>query len=72
MSNNNTKPEPLAVSPKQATQLVPIGITKLYEAINSGAIQSSLVNGRRWISYQSLKRFAGFAGTVDPELRPEI
>jgi hypothetical protein len=53
------KLEPLAVSPKQATQLVPIGITKLYDAINSGAISSRLVNGRRWIDYQSLKRFAG-------------
>jgi hypothetical protein len=53
------KLEPLAVSPKQATELVPIGITKLYEAINSGAIESSIVNNRRWIKYESLKRFAG-------------
>ena len=61
MPANKEKPEPLAVSPKQATQLVPIGITKLYEAINSGAIESSVVNNRRWINYQSLKRFAGVA-----------
>jgi hypothetical protein len=61
MSTNKERPEPLAVSPKQATQLVPIGITKLYEAINSGAIESSIVNSRRWINYQSLKRFAGVA-----------
>jgi hypothetical protein len=53
------KLEPLAVSPRQATELVPIGITKLYEAINTGMIQSTLVNGSRWINYQSLKRFAG-------------
>ena len=59
MSNNSTKPKPLAVSPKQATQLVPIGITKLYEAINDGTVQSTLVNGRRWISYESLKKLAG-------------
>jgi hypothetical protein len=59
--NNTTPPEPLAVSPKQATQLVPIGITKLYEAMNSGAIESSIINNRRWINYQSLKRFAGVA-----------
>lgn len=51
--------EPIAVSPKQATQLVPIGVTKLYEAINCGAIASKVVNGRRWIDYQSLKKFAG-------------
>jgi hypothetical protein len=59
MAPDKPKLEPLAVSPKQATQLVPIGITKLYDAINSGALQSQLVNGRRWIDYQSLKRFAG-------------
>ena len=61
MSNNNSNApvEPLAVSPKQATALVPIGLTKLYEALNTGAIESTLVNGRRWINFQSLKRFAG-------------
>jgi hypothetical protein len=61
MSPEKQKFEPIAVSPKQATQLVPIGVTKLYEALNSGAIQSQLVNGRRWIDFQSLKRFAGVA-----------
>jgi hypothetical protein len=61
MPPDEKKLEPLAVSPKQATQLVPIGLTKLYEAINSGAIESRIVNGRRWISFQSLKRFAGVA-----------
>jgi hypothetical protein len=59
MSPDKQKLEPLAVSPKQATQLVPIGITKLYDAINNGEIESQLVNGRRWINFQSLKRFAG-------------
>jgi hypothetical protein len=57
--NNQSKLEPLAVSPKQATELVPIGITRLYELINSGEIESQLVGGRRWINYQSLRRFAG-------------
>jgi hypothetical protein len=61
MTNNNPKLEPLAVSPKQATELLPIGITRLYELINSGEIDSQLVGGRRWINYQSLKRFAGVA-----------
>ena len=59
MTSDKEKLEPLAVSPKQATQLVPIGITKLYEAINSGTLESQVVNGRRWINFQSLKRFAG-------------
>jgi hypothetical protein len=38
MPPDEKKLEPLAVSPKQATQLVPIGLTKLYEAINSGPL----------------------------------
>jgi hypothetical protein len=72
MSLNKPRLEPLAVSPKQATQLVPIGVTKLYEAINSGALQSRVVNGRRWIDYQSLKQFTGFAGAGNAESLPEI
>jgi len=59
MTSDKEKLEPLAVSPKQATQLVPIGITKLYEVINSGKLKSKIVNGRRWIDYQSLKQLAG-------------
>jgi hypothetical protein len=65
------KLEPLAVSPRQATELVPIGITKLYEAINTGMIQSTLVNGRRWINYQSLKRFAGVSHEAAADWRLE-
>jgi hypothetical protein len=57
--SDHEKLEPIAVSPKQATQLVPIGITKLYEVINSGELKSKVVNGRRWIDYQSLKQLAG-------------
>jgi len=59
MTSDKDKLEPIAVSPKQATQLVPIGITKLYEVINSGKLKSKIVNGRRWIDYQSLKQLAG-------------
>ena len=65
MTSDKEKLEPLAVSPKQATQLVPIGITKLYEAINDGVLETRVVNGRRWINFQSLKRFAG----IGPEVK---
>jgi hypothetical protein len=61
MNTNNSKPEPLAVSPRQATELVPIGVTKLYDLINSGELETTLVHGRRWINYQSLKKYAGVA-----------
>jgi hypothetical protein len=57
--NKQVELEPLAVSPKQALAILPIGMTKLYEAINEGRLESTVVNGRRWINYQSLKRFAG-------------
>ena len=50
--------EPLAVSPKQAMKLVPIGNTTLYKAITEGKLESRVVNGRRWIDYQSLMRLA--------------
>ena len=61
-SNNTNMPtEPLVVSPKQATQLVPIGVTKLYDLINSGELETTFVHGRRWINYQSLKKYAGVA-----------
>ena len=52
--NNSTEPtplEPLCVSVKQA----------LYEAMNDGRLESSLVNGKRFINFKSLKRFAGVA-----------
>jgi hypothetical protein len=55
----NPKPEvplePVAVSIKEATRLVPLGVTSLYELINEGKLQSCLVKGRRMISYTSLK-----------------
>jgi hypothetical protein len=57
--NKKVDLEPLAVSPKQALAIVPIGMTKLYEAMNGGRLESTLVNGRRWINYKSLKKFAG-------------
>jgi len=62
--NNSTEPtplEPLCVSVKQALALIPLGQTALYEAMNDGRLESSLVNGKRFINFKSLKRFAGVA-----------
>jgi hypothetical protein len=58
--DQQTKLEPIAVSPKQALQLLPIGNTKLWEAIRTGEIKSRFVNNRRWLDYQSVKKFGGF------------
>ena len=68
MSRDKERLEPLAVSPKQATQLVPIGITKLYEALNSGVLESQVVNGRRWSRLpvtQTICRRRAYAVTRD-------
>jgi hypothetical protein len=36
----------------QPSELLPLGITRLYELINSGEIDSQFVGSRRWINYQ--------------------
>jgi excisionase family DNA binding protein len=56
---NTTKTEPLAVSPREAMELVSIKNTKLYELIRSGELRSTRIGTRRLIDYQSLKRLAG-------------
>jgi len=45
---------PIAVSFKEALTLVPIGKSKLHEALANGTIKSSLVMGVRAIDYNSL------------------
>jgi excisionase family DNA binding protein len=59
MPHDEQDDEPLAVSVNQALRLLPIGRTTLYREIDSGTIESKLVNGRRWLIYESLKRYAG-------------
>jgi hypothetical protein len=50
-----TPREPLGVSMSEALTLVPIGKTKLSEALANGTIKSCLRFGVRIIDYQSLK-----------------
>jgi hypothetical protein len=60
-SQNGRKPrkltprEPLGVSVTEALTIVPIGKTKLFEALANGTIKSCLRFGVRIINYQSLK-----------------
>jgi hypothetical protein len=56
MSNNTTKPEPIAISVAQAVQLAPIGVTSVYKLIAEGKLKSRVVNNRRWIDYESFKQ----------------
>lgn len=46
---------PLAVSPGQASKLVGVGRTKLYEAINRGELRSSKIGARRLITMAALE-----------------
>jgi hypothetical protein len=59
MSRDNEKLEPLWVSPQQVTELTPFKITKIYELMNRGVLESAFVEGRRLINYQSVKRLGG-------------
>jgi hypothetical protein len=58
VNNKSEAPEPIAVSPQEATRLLPLGITSIYRLINEGKLESTLVSGRRMISYASLKKLA--------------
>jgi excisionase family DNA binding protein len=59
LNTNNSALEPLCVSPREGARLLSIGVTRFYELLNDGTIESRLVGGRRLVSYQSLKQFAG-------------
>jgi excisionase family DNA binding protein len=55
---NNAKSDfskPIWVSPRRASQLTGIGLTRLYELLNDGTVQSRKVGRRRLVSYASLE-----------------
>ena len=45
--------QPLAISVKQATRLVPLGVTSIYRLMREGKLRTTLVLGRRLIDYAS-------------------
>jgi excisionase family DNA binding protein len=47
--------KPLWVSPRRASQLTGIGLTRLYELLNEGAITSRKIGRGRLVSYASLE-----------------
>ena len=49
--------EPLVVPPKEACQLLRIGLSKLYKLLRAGAIDSYLDNGKRRIPTKSLHEY---------------
>jgi excisionase family DNA binding protein len=48
--------EPLAVSPRQACLLLGVGITRLYELIGNGELESYQDGRARRITMQSIRR----------------
>jgi excisionase family DNA binding protein len=51
--------ERLAVSIKEATQIVGLGRTRLYELINCGELPSFRAVGRRLFKIEALREFVG-------------
>lgn len=49
--------EPLAVSPKDAFAAIGVGVTKGYELINSGELESFMVGRSRRITTESIRAF---------------
>jgi excisionase family DNA binding protein len=49
--------EPLVVPPREACQLLRIGLSKLYDLLRAGAIDSYLDNGQRRIPTKSLHEY---------------
>jgi excisionase family DNA binding protein len=54
-SANGDDFEPLAVSPRQACQLINVGITYLYDLINNGELESYLEGRSRKITMRSIR-----------------
>lgn len=50
-------PRPLLVSPREACRLLSIGLTRLYEILNAGELDSFLIGRSRRITLVSLHRF---------------
>jgi hypothetical protein len=72
---NTSDPEPLAVSPRQTCSLLNIGITRLYELLRDGELDSYLEGRARRITMESIKRrvarllAAGNATSTAPQPR---
>lgn len=47
--------EPLAVSPKTAFDMIDVGVTKGYELINSGELESFTIGRSRKVTFASIK-----------------
>jgi hypothetical protein len=56
LSKPDFSPKPRWGRPKTALKVFPIGMTKLYQLINSGDVRSKKVGSMRLIDLESLER----------------
>ena len=59
MTHSKTTPpglEPLAVPPKKGAELLGVCLATFHDYLRQGLVEFTLVNGRRLVNYQSLKR----------------
>jgi excisionase family DNA binding protein len=62
--------EPFVLSIEEARRAIGIGRTKLYELINSGALETMTIGRRRLVTVGSIKRLVDIL--VDPQpARPQ-
>jgi excisionase family DNA binding protein len=54
--------ERLAVSLREACQIIGIGRTRLYELINNGELESIRLGGRRLVKIEALRELIGRLG----------
>jgi hypothetical protein len=54
--NSSAELEPLSVTVMQAKRLSGLGLSKIWQLIGDGRLESKRLDGRRMISYASLKR----------------
>jgi excisionase family DNA binding protein len=62
--------QPLLVTPKQAAEILNIGMTSLYQMITSGKLESVQIGRKRRIKYSALVAMAENGTAVAPARAP--
>jgi hypothetical protein len=58
-----TQPEPITIPVKEALRISGLGLTKIYELINDGRLETVKIDNRRLVIYESLKSLLSGTGT---------
>jgi excisionase family DNA binding protein len=68
--NLAAQPEPITISIKEALRISGLGLTKIYELINDGRLETVKVDNRRLVNYESLKSLLSGAGADKRPILP--